>query len=165
MLRHPFLCLRQVSPSPSQPTRTAISAGTIVGFSHQRKHQLKGKSTFVAKHQLYQPNISNPPPQPRKMADMADEIADRLEGTSLRGAGRGGQRGRGGRGGAKGRGVDLSRALTRLLRHQAGNAGIQLDSEGYAPLELVVSLLFVLLFALWSCLVLDGRFVSFALGL
>ena len=62
------------------------------------------------------------------MADMADEIADRLEGVSMGGGGRGrgGNRGRGGRGGgAKGRGVDLSRALSRLLRHQAANAGIQ----------------------------------------
>lgn len=81
------------------------------------------------------------------MADMADEIADRLEGVSTGGRGRGGHRGRGGRGGggggAKGRGVDLSRALSRLLRHQAANAGIQLDSEGYAPLELVVSFLLI----------------------
>lgn len=39
---------------------------------------------------------------------------------------------------------DISRALSRLLRHQATNAGIQLDREGYAPLDKVVSLLFPL---------------------
>ncbi|KAM7202111.1 RNA 2'-phosphotransferase, Tpt1 / KptA family domain containing protein [Naviculisporaceae sp. PSN 640] len=79
--------------------------------------------------------------------DMADEIADRFEGSSLGGGtGRGDRSGRGGRsggrgGGAGGRGgreVNLSRALSKLLRHQAANAGIQLDSEGYAPLDKVL---------------------------
>lgn len=36
---------------------------------------------------------------------------------------------------------DISRALSRLLRHQALNAGIKLDKEGYAPLDKVVSFL------------------------
>ena len=53
---------------------------------------------------------------------------------------RGGRRG--GRGGGGGRGqsrdVQVSKALSRLLRHQAENAGIKLDTEGYAPLDRVV---------------------------
>jgi hypothetical protein len=35
--------------------------------------------------------------------------------------------------------VQISKALSRLLRHQAENAGITLDGEGYAPLDRVVS--------------------------
>lgn len=56
------------------------------------------------------------------------------------GGGRGGKKG-GGRGGGGGqsRDVQVSRALSRLLRHQAMNAGIQLDGEGFAPLDRVVS--------------------------
>ncbi|EFY98705.1 RNA 2'-phosphotransferase domain protein [Metarhizium robertsii] len=43
---------------------------------------------------------------------------------------------RGGRGGRpEGREVQLSKALSRLLRHQAENAGIKLDEEGFAPLD------------------------------
>ncbi|KAF5134372.1 tRNA 2'-phosphotransferase 1 [Metarhizium anisopliae] len=45
---------------------------------------------------------------------------------------------RGGRGGRpEGREVQLSKALSRLLRHQAENAGIKLDEEGFAPLDRV----------------------------
>lgn len=56
------------------------------------------------------------------------------------GGGGGGKRGgRGGGGGGQGREVQVSRALSRLLRHQAMNAGIELDGEGFAPLDKVVS--------------------------
>lgn len=53
------------------------------------------------------------------------------------GGGRGGKKGGGG--GGQGHDVQVSRALSRLLRHQAMNAGIQLDGEGFAPLDRVVS--------------------------
>ncbi len=83
-----------------------------------------------------------------------EEVADRLEDTVLAssstrggGGGRGGKHGKGrggggGRGGEGGRGrreVDLSRALSRLLRHQAGAAGVEVDREGFAGLDKVVS--------------------------
>lgn len=59
---------------------------------------------------------------------------------SKRGGSRGSKRGgrSGGGGGGGGRSVDISRALSRLLRHQAANAGIPLDPEGFAPLEQVL---------------------------
>ena len=50
--------------------------------------------------------------------------------------GRGG--GRSGGGGSQSRDKDISHALSKLLRHQAASAGIPLDNEGYAPLELVL---------------------------
>ncbi|KAI6370934.1 hypothetical protein MCOR25_004066 [Pyricularia grisea] len=52
---------------------------------------------------------------------------------------RGGRGGGGGGGGSQSRDVGISRALSRLLRHQAANAGIQLDGEGYAPLDKVLA--------------------------
>lgn len=77
------------------------------------------------------------------------ESAERLGDRALRGKGRGGGGrdrrggGKGGRGGGGGGGQDrevlISRALSSLLRHQAENAGIRLDGEGYAPLDKVVS--------------------------
>ncbi|TWU76722.1 hypothetical protein ED733_003346 [Metarhizium rileyi] len=44
---------------------------------------------------------------------------------------------RGGRGGRSAcrREVQVSKALSKLLRHQAENAGIKLDEEGFAPLD------------------------------
>ncbi|QUC19430.1 uncharacterized protein UV8b_03671 [Ustilaginoidea virens] len=39
---------------------------------------------------------------------------------------------------SQGRDVDISKALSRLLRHQAENAGINLDKEGFAPLDKVL---------------------------
>lgn len=71
--------------------------------------------------------------------------------TSSRGGGgkRGGGKS-GGAGAAADREKQISRALSRLLRHQALNAGIVLDKEGYAPLEKVVSFLFFFFFSLFS---------------
>ncbi|KAK4106631.1 hypothetical protein N658DRAFT_414938 [Parathielavia hyrcaniae] len=75
--------------------------------------------------------------------DYADRLEDMATASSAR-QGRGGGGGRrGGRsGGSGGRGsrreVDLSRALSRLLRHQAGNAGVELDREGFACLDQVL---------------------------
>ncbi|KAI0179979.1 KptA family-domain-containing protein [Hypoxylon sp. FL1284] len=76
------------------------------------------------------------------------DLADRMEDQASRGRGRGrggGRGGRGGRGGGKGgrgggqdRDVLISKALSSLLRHQADNAGIKLDGEGYAPLDKVM---------------------------
>ncbi|KAK3955263.1 phosphotransferase 1 [Pseudoneurospora amorphoporcata] len=81
-----------------------------------------------------------------KMASAEDrqDVADRAPDSSSR-VGRGPKSGRGGgRGGHDGhrkggRDVDLSRALSKLLRHQASSAGITLDAEGYAPLDKVLA--------------------------
>ncbi|KXX76462.1 tRNA 2'-phosphotransferase 1 [Madurella mycetomatis] len=76
--------------------------------------------------------------------DSRDLLADpdRLEDIAVpSSSSRGGSKGRGGRGGRGGRSrrdVDLSKALSKLLRHQAGNAGIELDREGFAPLDRVL---------------------------
>lgn len=81
----------------------------------------------------------------------ADELADQFEDkASVRaaagktGGGRKGGSGGGGKGkpgdGGKQREKQISMALSRLLRHQALNAGIELDKEGYAPLDRVVSI-------------------------
>lgn len=55
---------------------------------------------------------------------------------------RGGRGGRSGGGRSEGREVQVSKALSKLLRHQAENAGIKLDEEGFAPLDRVVSSLY-----------------------
>lgn len=84
------------------------------------------------------------------MDDDADRLAAEFEDkTSVRaapGGGRaaGGRKSGGGGGGRPGDGgkqreKQVSMALSRLLRHQALNAGIKLDKEGYAPLDRVVS--------------------------
>lgn len=70
--------------------------------------------------------------------DIQDKIMDKVEGQGGKSRG-GGRKGRGGRGGGSGgRSSDVSRALSRLLRHQAENAGVKLDGEGYASLDKVV---------------------------
>lgn len=77
----------------------------------------------------------------------ADDLAEKFEAkASMQGGGgkaKGGRKGGGGGGkpadGGKQREKQISMALSRLLRHQALNAGITLDKEGYAPLDRVVS--------------------------
>lgn len=76
------------------------------------------------------------------MADDFQDMAERTEERSWAGRGgrhRGGGRRGGGGGGGLSRQVQISKALSTLLRHQAQNAGIQLDAEGFAPLDRVVS--------------------------
>lgn len=79
------------------------------------------------------------------MADGFDETAaaaieDKAQ--QGRGGGGGGRKGGGGGGGGGGgqsREVLVSKALSKLLRHQAENAGIKLEEGGWAPLDKVVS--------------------------
>lgn len=82
------------------------------------------------------------------MADGFEQTAERLEDLAIkgsRGGKAGGKRGRGGGGGGsnyggpQNRDVQISKGLSTLLRHQAANAGIQLDDEGFANLDKVVS--------------------------
>ncbi|EPE31792.1 ADP-ribosylation [Glarea lozoyensis ATCC 20868] len=71
-------------------------------------------------------------------ADRGVEVEERIHG---RGDRRGGARGaRGGKGGRPmNREVEVSKALSKLLRHAAEEQGIKLDDEGYASLEQVMS--------------------------
>lgn len=78
------------------------------------------------------------------MADQVTETALAVEDGAQqqkRGGRRGGRGGggRGGGGGGQPREVLVSKALSKLLRHQAENAGLTLDEGGYAPLDKVVS--------------------------
>lgn len=85
---------------------------------------------------------------------MDEDFVDKAEelDVKVRDGGRGsrggrGMRGngaRGGRGGCRGGGgmsreVVISKALSKLLRHAAEEAGLKLDAEGYAQLDEVVS--------------------------
>ncbi|KAK4242638.1 KptA family-domain-containing protein, partial [Achaetomium macrosporum] len=72
-----------------------------------------------------------------RIEDGGGGVGGRRAGAGSHGKRGGGKGGRGG-GGRDRREVDLSRALSRLLRHQAGNAGIQLDREGFARLDRVL---------------------------
>lgn len=80
--------------------------------------------------------------------DRAGRVEDAVLGGGRVARGGEGRRGRGrGGGGGSNRQVQISKALSQLLRHQAQNAGIQLDAEGFAPLDRVVgSFLLLLLF-------------------
>ncbi|OHW91577.1 tRNA 2-phosphotransferase 1 [Colletotrichum incanum] len=76
------------------------------------------------------------------MADQYEEAAAAVEDkTQKRGGRRGGKGGGrgGGGGGGQPREVLVSKALSRLLRHQAENAGVKLDEGGYAPLDKVLA--------------------------
>ncbi|KAK7422876.1 tRNA 2'-phosphotransferase [Neonectria magnoliae] len=73
------------------------------------------------------------PPEPAYEA-LEDRVLSKAEKQR-----RGGGRGRGGGGGGQSREVQVSKALSKLLRHQAESAKIQLDGEGYAPLNQVLA--------------------------
>ncbi|PKS06812.1 hypothetical protein jhhlp_006887 [Lomentospora prolificans] len=72
------------------------------------------------------------------MADSLEERAYAEAERAGRNRGRGGGGG-GGDGGGMKREVRVSKTLSRLLRHQINNAGIQIDSSGYAELDKVLA--------------------------
>jgi 2'-phosphotransferase len=73
------------------------------------------------------------------------ETQERMESLALKGkgGGRGGRRGAPAAGGSasdqKNRDFQISKALSLLLRHKAAEAGVDLDNEGFARLDKVVS--------------------------
>lgn len=73
---------------------------------------------------------------------MNEDVNLERRNNNSRGEGRG--RGRGGRGGGGGgplsREVQISKGLSKLLRHAAGDAGLKLDVEGFARVDRVVRL-------------------------
>ncbi|TQN67840.1 TRNA 2'-phosphotransferase 1, partial [Colletotrichum shisoi] len=75
------------------------------------------------------------------MADQHAETAAAAvdDKTQRRGGGGGRRGGRGGGGGGQPREVLVSKALSKLLRHQAENAGLELDDGGYASLDKVLA--------------------------
>jgi 2'-phosphotransferase len=88
---------------------------------------------------------------PRLTEDLGDlgadiDLEEKFQGRGNQGGG-GRGRGKGGRGGKAGGGggnpqnkeIQISKALSKLLRHAAADAGVKLDSEGYARLDEVVS--------------------------
>lgn len=87
---------------------------------------------------------------------VAEQIQDapqpqsRKSGGGSRGEGARGGKGRSGSG--QSRDVQVSKALSKLLRHDAVKAGLELDDEGYAGVGEVVSLRF-----LFFCVCQGGR--------
>ncbi|KAH7252033.1 KptA family-domain-containing protein [Fusarium tricinctum] len=68
------------------------------------------------------------------------DVEERMQSRTSRPRGdKGRGKGGGGGGGGQGREVQVSKALSKLLRHQAANAGVQLDDEGYAALDSVLA--------------------------
>lgn len=122
-LKNPFFSI--LLPKTRLPTSVAKSSlASFTPFHHtaftQRIHNTMADNTL----------------REDALLDLEDKVQDKH--SKPRGdKGRG--RGSGGGGGGQGREVQVSKALSRLLRHQAANAGIQLDDEGFARLDAVVS--------------------------
>lgn len=62
----------------------------------------------------------------------------------------GGKSGKGGGGRTENREVMVSKALSKLLRHAAGDVGLALDTEGFARVDQVVSVLLLFCFVFKS---------------
>lgn len=133
-----------------------LSTSATISFVHTSQHPPSFHHTNATRNHFFH-LFSTLSPKPRDSSSTMDAAADNLaarfeEQASVqpkqppskgknKGAGGGGGGGaEGGPGAAQKKQKDISRALSRLLRHQATNAGIQLDREGYAPLDKVVSL-------------------------
>ncbi|KAM3531452.1 hypothetical protein NHJ13051_000744 [Beauveria bassiana] len=110
------------------------------GLAHRAGPQHK-RTTVEPRTSLLHSGMANEQAAGFATMDIQQDIMDKLDNQAGGKNARGGRKGRGGRGGGGGcgnRSSDVSRALSRLLRHQAENAGIKLDGEGYAPLDKVL---------------------------
>lgn len=145
-LTNPNLVARKISDLKHQCAAAVINywPHQVRSFAHRSRFRVgQHPSNTLSCYQNRQPGKTR-----RTAAAMADELQESIlqkvddRGEGRRG-GRGGRgRGRGGGGGGGGgqsRDVLVSKALSKLLRHQAENAGISLDEEGFAPLDRVVS--------------------------
>ena len=96
-----------------------------------------------------------PKPVMDDFVDKAEELdMSREKGSRDRRGGkgnRGGKTGGGGGGKGEGREIMVSKALSKLLRHAAVEAGLKLDAEGYASVEQVVSSLLFFFLRLLLC--------------
>ncbi|KGQ12777.1 tRNA 2'-phosphotransferase 1 [Beauveria bassiana D1-5] len=112
------------------------------GLAHRAGPQHKQRTTVEPQTSLLHSGMANEQAAGVATMDIQQDIMDKLDSQAGGKNARGGRKGRGGRGGGGGgggnRSSDVSRALSRLLRHQAENAGIKLDGEGYAPLDKVL---------------------------
>lgn len=132
-LRHPFCGLGGVRQYHRQTPRHSLLRPASSSHGHHSDRRLLPRTCAPAKRPTPQPTMD------------ADELAEQFEDKATvraAGGGRGGRKGAGGGkpgGGGKQREKQISMALSRLLRHQALNAGIKLDKEGFAPLDRVVS--------------------------
>jgi uncharacterized membrane protein YgcG len=140
------LKLKKLKLTPDTPTATGTVAKlTSDSDSPTNKKIKKSRTGSQKKRRKEMASHSNLDDR-----DIADRLEDNIMSSSTRhgrgghggGRGKGGGRRGGGGGGGGGRDrreVDLSKALSRLLRHQADNAGVTLDKEGFACLDKVVS--------------------------
>ncbi|KAG6223075.1 hypothetical protein E4U34_001072 [Claviceps purpurea] len=125
LLRGPFiqalLRLFYTLPAHSHLPRTTPPTGPLAQHRKYNYHRL---------------TMANTVPDGIPPAQTSDLGTEDTPAPQPRGAARSGRRGGGGRG--EGREVQISKALSRLLRHQAQNAGIDLDGEGFARLDQVL---------------------------
>lgn len=163
-----FFSATATTTTRSTRTRLLTTAPSCSSSTSSFKANPNSRLTNPTSSSLHTPHLH------RRTMDntIDDDMASRLEDTALSsssarggggrrghgkgGRGRGGGGGRGGEGGRGRREVDLSRALSRLLRHQAGAAGVEVDGEGFARLEGVVSSFFFFLFLLFRFLFFVG---------
>ncbi|WYZ40539.1 hypothetical protein EsH8_IV_000880 [Colletotrichum jinshuiense] len=159
LLKRPRLIFLRNTSTPLNPVFSATHAtrsrpftvrdstpGTTTAFTRQRLTRPPSSTSSLPPQELSQASQLAPPRRKtdEKMADEFVEGAGALDDkTQKKGGGPGGGRkgGKGGRGGggAQSREMLVSKALSKLLRHQAENAGIQLDEGGYAPLDKVLA--------------------------
>jgi 2'-phosphotransferase len=113
----------------------------------QTRRQTNTPSGYMASSEM-ENIVEDPDLVSMKHLNVGERGGRGSRGRGARGGRGSGERGRGGRekgGGPAGKtDVQVSRALSQLLRHKAEEAGIALDNEGYAPVDKVVRLPFLL---------------------
>ncbi|KAI1281361.1 KptA family-domain-containing protein, partial [Xylaria sp. FL0933] len=147
LLPLPFACRVQDTCAQAVSARilriTSALGKSRAGKQTQREHgynSTESRTGIITGAKRDEGNFERKGRMSEDFQDVADRFEDRVggggRGRNRRGGGGGG--GRGGGGGGPNRQVQISKALSTLLRHQAQNAGIQLDAEGFAPLDQVM---------------------------
>ncbi|OHE92015.1 Tpt1/KptA family RNA 2'-phosphotransferase [Colletotrichum orchidophilum] len=139
LLLFPASYATQARPPPAPAT----ARGTIKWKETLNFLRFSGPTLFPARSKSsWAGEYGEMADQHEEAAVAADNQAAQQQPQQKRGGGghgRRGGKGGGGGGGGQPREVLVSKALSKLLRHQAENAGLTLDEGGYAPLDKVLA--------------------------
>lgn len=136
----------------TQHLSTIRKTNNQIKENSRRKSDIRRTTKIQSAFKMAQPGLT----ESSDIATMSSylDLEDRSANSSGSGRGRGkggrGGKSRGGGGGgrAESREVMISKALSKLLRHAAAEAGLSLDTEGFARVDQVVSIIIFHIFGL-----------------
>jgi hypothetical protein len=131
--------------SPSK--QILVSSYQFLYFQDRDLHNIHRISFYFSRSKVFQTIMAGVDDDPgaEHYMDKSERVGVEFmdvqpKNSKSRGGGKGGRRGGKSSGGPASRAVGISKALSKILRHDAVKEGLKLDAEGYAKVDELVSL-------------------------